>query len=347
MSLPSRLKFLMIVAITILVVCLYRDHRSRHHQTKNTIVARTIKPTKTSVKQKTPVKQNVNPPRAEIELNAEWMYEIPATGEKKRMHVHKPQPGFLVPNVMHYTWYDDRPNRMNFRFHHMLSLLSAYKNNKPEALYLWYETMPRGPIWARTLKLIPNVRPVHRPGPTSIYGNSIRVQEHKSDVVRLEAVLAYGGIYTDLDVIVLKSMDPLRKFPMTMGLEEPMMLCNGIIISAPQAEFLKIWHNEYKNFSDAQWAVHSVVVPAQLAKKYPQLIQIERNSLHRPNWRPEERKLMYNPGSNYDYSKNYAVHLYYRWHNIEHNDNDIKLINSTMGRIFRQTLYGSPNLIPN
>ncbi|XP_074658073.1 uncharacterized protein LOC141911026 [Tubulanus polymorphus] len=258
---------------------------------------------------------------------------------------HKVEPGYVVPNIMHYTWYDTRPERLRFRFHHLISMLSAYKYNKPQAIYLWYEIMPRGPIWREALERIPVLHPIYRKGPAEIFGNQIRTPEHQSDLVRLETVLRYGGIYTDLDIIVLKSMAPLRKFNTTLGKEEDDKLCNGVIIGTRQAKFLKIWYKHYQTFDDKVWGYHSVQLPAILAEKYPALVHVEETSLHRPNWRPENRRYLYEQGLFFNYSQNYAVHLYYRWYNYDHNAEDIKTLDSTLGRIFRQVYYGSPDLM--
>ena len=39
---------------------------------------------------------------------------------------------------------------------------------------------------------------------TRIYGNEIEHFAHKADVIRLEVLRDYGGIYLDTDVLVIK-----------------------------------------------------------------------------------------------------------------------------------------------
>jgi hypothetical protein len=252
----------------------------------------------------------------------------------------------VVPKIVHHTWYSNNL-RNTFRFHHYISMLSAYKHIQPTKVMFWHEKVPEGDWWAKIRERVPVIEMKYRKGPTEIHGNHIGNPAHKSDIVRLEAVMEYGGIYTDLDVIVLKSFDPLLKYNTTLGYETGAGaangLCNGIIISRPRAKFLEIWHYEYRSFKDGQWAVHSVLVPARLAKKYPSLIHTEAKSLHRPNWL--ETKWLYNNGSLYDWSRNYAVHLWYRFHNVDHNPEDIKMLNTTMGELFRYIYYGKKDII--
>ncbi|XP_064635469.1 uncharacterized protein LOC135492763 [Lineus longissimus] len=253
----------------------------------------------------------------------------------------------VVPKIVHFTWYSDPTKKNTFRFHHFISMLSAYKHIQPTKVMFWHERVPVGEWWRQIKEKVPVIEMKYRKGPTEIFGKPIKVAEHKSDIVRLEAVMNYGGIYTDLDVIVLKSFDPLLKYNTTMGYETGAGaangLCNGIIISRPHAKFLEIWHNEYRSFKDWEWAIHSVILPAQLATKYPSLIHTEAKTLHRPNWR--EIKWLYNNGTIYDWSQNYAVHLWYRFHNVDHNPEDIKAINTTMGEMFRYIYYGKKDLI--
>jgi 2-polyprenyl-3-methyl-5-hydroxy-6-metoxy-1,4-benzoquinol methylase len=96
-----------------------------------------------------------------------------------------------------------------------------------------------------------------------------------------------GGIYIDLDTICQKSYEPLFGKTIVMGIEstspgieqwntDPHVgLCNALMIAPENCEFLKIWHDEYKNFSDDIWNEFSVLRPAKLARLYPDIIKIE------------------------------------------------------------------------
>jgi mannosyltransferase OCH1-like enzyme len=249
-----------------------------------------------------------------------------------------------VPKIVHYCWYGGK-RRPTFRFYHYISILSADKFIKPEVIYFWHDEIPQGDLWEEIRRRVPSIQMMYRPAPTHIYYRSIVVDQHQSDIVRLEAVMEYGGIYMDLDVVVLKSFDPLLKYDTTMGYERTDGLCNGIIISKPNAPFLRLWHLEYSNFVDNSWAYHSVELPAVLARTYPGLIHTEERTLHRPNW--DESEWMYGKGKLYNWSNNYAVHLYYnsgqRW--IEYSPETIKKINTTMGQIFRYIYYGSKDFV--
>lgn len=193
----------------------------------------------------------------------------------------------LVPNISHIVWYGrDRPL---FRFHHYISMRSDLIMLRPHVLIIWFDEIPKGEWFSEILKFardnVPNTKLflVQRKDVEFIYNRPIKVSEHSSDIVRLEAVLQFGGFYHDLDVVILRSLSPLRRYMTTLGHEfEPVIkpkngsnnnsfnlnlkqvhgLCNGVIIGAPQSYFLRMYHFEYRLFNDSNWGLHSVLLPA-------------------------------------------------------------------------------------
>ena len=93
-------------------------------------------------------------------------------------------------------------------------------------------------------------------------------------IVRL---LQYGGIYLDIDTFVLRPFveHSLMLHDTVMGMEArrldllygpssddemtPKGLCNAIIVSRPNAIFLKRWLDSYDGFEESKWTEHSVV----------------------------------------------------------------------------------------
>ena len=248
---------------------------------------------------------------------------------------------FVVPNLVHVTWFYSKET-LTFRFHMFISLLSAYKFIQPSSIMFWYETEPTGYWWSELRKRVPIIKMCQMKPPTSIFGNPVAVPEHKSDIVRLEVLMKYGGIYMDLDMVILRSFDPLRVYDITMGLALPMeTLANGLIVSKPNATFLQLWYNNYKTFDDSNWNKDSVVFALKLAKLHPDLIRVEERRIQRPNFL--EKKWIYGRKI-YNLSDNYSIHLAYRAHKLEYNQDDIKYMNSTAGNVFRYIYYGSMDL---
>ncbi|PAA81954.1 hypothetical protein BOX15_Mlig001259g3, partial [Macrostomum lignano] len=256
---------------------------------------------------------------------------------------------FQVPNIAHFVM----PfGETNLQFHHMVSLLSCLHIMKPHRLLLWYAPgkLPSGHWWDRVRKNLTEseweerIIFVQRPIPTSVYTVPVHGKEHQSDVMRLEAVLVFGGLYMDIDVLVLKPLEPLRKFVCTIGREVPYGLCNGVFLSAPSGTFLAMWHTAYQVFNDEAWGEHSVKLPHSMQAAFPDLCHVEEESMDRPNWTPEERTWIYNIGqqSRWDWrTKNYVMHLWFRLYNKQHSMDSIRTLNSMYGEMCRRILYGS------
>lgn len=249
-----------------------------------------------------------------------------------------------VPRVVHVLWL--YPNVTRLRFHQAISLMSMQQHLKPDRILLWHTNRPAGPWWPFVLRVCPSLLALKLPAgpPTSIHGRPVSLPEHQADIVRLQLLLQYGGIYLDLDVIVLKSFDSLLKYDVTMGAETPNLLGSGIILARRNSTFLSLWLEQYKHFDDSRWNYHSGVVPMLLARRYPHLIHIEWFTLNRPNW--DERTWLYTEGKLWDWSDNLAVHLWYREHGVEYDPASIRGLNTTMGELFRYVYYGNSSVLP-
>ena len=250
---------------------------------------------------------------------------------------------FVVPNVVHYVWFGEYER---LRFHQMLSILSVTKIIKPDEIIFHCDNLPRGQWWKYVNNHVKNMTVVKLKSPTEIFGNPIIRPEHKSDVARLEILMKHGGMYIDTDVIVLKPFTPLRRFNITMGIEyhgDPGRLNNGIIIANKNAKFLRIWYDTYRNFTKREWDYHDSIIPYRLQFQYPRLIHVEEKTLNYPSGK--EIDLIFK--HRYDWSRNYAMHLWYRLHEFEHNQIGIRHMNTTFGEIARFIYYGSPKLFGN
>lgn len=249
---------------------------------------------------------------------------------------------FVVPNIVHFVWFGENSK---WYFHQFLSVLSAYKNIKPDVIYFHCDNEPVGEWWIATKKRVKTLKITKAVPPKFIYKQKIVFPEHKSDIFRILVLQEMGGIYLDTDVIALKSFDPLREYPFTMGLEyhgEPGRVNNGVIISKPNATFLNVWKLTYESFSSSEWDYHSCVIPYLLRNRYSNILHIEHKTLVYPSG--PDRNLIYD--AIYDWSNNYSIHLWYRLYQIEHNPESVKMMNTTYGQIARFVLYNSSDLIP-
>lgn len=145
----------------------------------------------------------------------------------------------------------------------------------------------------------------------------------------------------DADQVLLRTLDPLRGFDYTGGLETNNAIGAGLIIGKKNAPFLQLWYLSFHTFKDSEWGAHPVLMPFKLSRIFPQLIHVEIGTFYNPTWR--NTKLIFK--ENYDWSKSYSIHLYFRYYNKDHDPEDIKTLDTTIGSVYRHVFYGNKNLM--
>ena len=106
---------------------------------------------------------------------------------------------YLVPNIVHYIWFND--SNVFFRFHEMVSVLSAVKYIKPETIYIHADNPPYGRYWERVRQL-PAVRVVKRELPTTVHGVKVEVplfHTSLSNVAKIQVKMGYMSRNSCLD----------------------------------------------------------------------------------------------------------------------------------------------------
>ena len=228
----------------------------------------------------------------------------------------------MIPNVIHFCFglsqdHGGKP----FSLVHYLAVRSAVEVNRPEAVRLYYCYEPSGEWWERArpyLDLVP-VEPM-----ATLYGVPHPHYAHQADFRRLAALDEQGGIYLDMDVLCLRSFEPLRRLEMVLGEEGKdgfYGLCNAVILSAPGSWFVRkwlegfdpttsLWQGFRSSGHDAHWNELSVRYPAYLARLYPDRVHVVGDrAFFWPTWRAEDLHLLYR-GTGTSFAEAYCVHLW-------------------------------------
>src|ERR1017187_9567646 len=121
----------------------------------------------------------------------------------------------MIPKVLHYCFgmspdFGGKP----WSLVHHACLTSAVTHIKPTDVFFYCEYEPTGPWWELTRRMVTVRRIV---APREIFGNPLLHAAHRADVVRLEKLLAVGGIYLDADVFVHGSFDRLLSHAAVLG----------------------------------------------------------------------------------------------------------------------------------
>lgn len=207
-----------------------------------------------------------------------------------------------VPRRLHFIFglvrgFGGKP----FSLVHYLVVRAAAHFFQPETMFFHHVYEPSGEWWmkARPLLTLRQLVP-----PSTIFGRTIRKFQHQADVVRLELLLQFGGLYMDMDVLLLNSVDDLlagHELVLAQeGVRGSIGLGNAMMIAQRNATMLRSWYGEYRSFSDKIWNNFSLRLPMQLriqrgfGEQY--LSVLEHDSLYWPPWNAWGLAQMYRSG---------------------------------------------------
>ena len=246
----------------------------------------------------------------------------------------------VVPNVVHFIWFADDGNK-RLTFLNYVSIRSAYVIQKPEVIRLHCNFLPAGQWWERAWREIPLVI-VYRELPTEIHGQKISHKFHAGDIAKIEVLREYGGIYLDYDVLVVNSVDPLRRYDITLGKEKPPKFIAGIIMAKRNSLFLKLWYESYRdNYRHYDWDYNCARVAYKLYLERPDLIHVEPYKFTTPDW--QDRRLLWNDVIEWRHL--YVIHVMSHELKIDYTPEKIEKLNSTFGQVMRYIYSGSADII--
>ncbi|KAL4222754.1 hypothetical protein ACF0H5_018795 [Mactra antiquata] len=243
-----------------------------------------------------------------------------------------------VPNVVHYVMY----NKERLSFFEFVSLYSVIRFVRPCAILIHGDHLPSsGSYWEYIRAIYPNIIQVRRSMPVDIFGQKRKFREHSGDIMRIEALIEYGGLYFDLDTLVVKPIDSLRSFPCAMSAQSSGFMSSAFIASERNSSFIFNWLEGYRTkYKPESYTYNAMTYPRALARRYPQDIKTLYGSLSRPWY--QIGRIIYE--TNYNWQSIYGIHLFSRIFNRLMNEEGVKTFNSTVGSICRHILYGNKAL---
>ncbi|XP_033727428.1 uncharacterized protein LOC117316770 isoform X1 [Pecten maximus] len=249
--------------------------------------------------------------------------------------------GKRVPNIVHYIWFGIR----NMTFYQLVSFLSVHKFQKPCLILVHGDVVPTGPYLKYLVRRVPYIIHVNMTPPHRVEnGHILRTMTHKSNIARLMVLKEYGGVYLDLDTVLLRSLDPLMDFPVTMSLEYWSNLWNGLIIAERDPVFIRHWinlfHKQYY-YDPKKYFEFSLFLPTRIAKAHPSWIHVENMTF----CTPPGNKVNQIFNENFDWKQNYAMHLYIRYYKQNDDVTSVRRLNTTIGSLARLILYDTKTLL--
>ncbi len=195
----------------------------------------------------------------------------------------------MIPNRFHFVFGLQRQTPP-LHLVHYLCLQSCLEVNRPDALYFYYHYEPQGRYWDLIREKLILVKIPRVPFIDRYRYRDRRVARYKyahaSDFVRLEKLVAHGGVYADMDTLFVNPIpQALYEKNFVLGHEgeipDPLTkqlrpsVCNAFILAERDAAFGKIWLEKLQGAFDGTWSHHSTLLPCELAAQHPDLVHLE------------------------------------------------------------------------
>ena len=147
------------------------------------------------------------------EQKRSWERAYPANSDEK----------ITTPRIVHFVFLGGG----SLSFVNYLAILSVSARIRPKAIYFYVDRDPVDSHWWRMAEPLVTVERLEGPG------------ELSPDIIRLEKLIERGGVFLDLDVLVLKPFDDLLSGRPV--LEGDCGVRVAVVMGPPENRFFKLW----------------------------------------------------------------------------------------------------------
>jgi hypothetical protein len=176
---------------------------------------------------------------------------------------------------------------------------------------------------------------------SSVYDRPVENVVHKSDILRMELLIRFGGMYFDLDVLVFRPLPAeFWKLETIVPKEWENVLNSGIILSKRCSRFMLRWYRAYKtDFNDGCWGCAALYVPRMLAEQDSSDIRMDGKYI-KSNF-PEAGDMLFSNDTSPDFWDDaVAIHTFIRSHSEYQklSETEVVSLNNNYGRIIRNIM---------
>ncbi|KAH7939335.1 hypothetical protein HPB52_011166 [Rhipicephalus sanguineus] len=253
----------------------------------------------------------------------------------------------IIPDIVHLVRY----NQTEVKLIDVLCFRSIYINHRPEKIYVHCSPCGFTGNYTRLLEGI-NFTFINTVFPKEIFNISIQVPHHSTDVVRLRALLRYGGIYVDHDVFVVQSLRRYLRYESTISCPPGGVFGNMLMMFHKNSRFLRLYYNSYNAFNDSIWYYNAGDLPT-VALVVPHTHLVNR-VYYGLETQVDMLSVLYEPHA-YPYWRNaFAVHTstfhrvdlpYDALHNAEFTETNVRDLDNAFGEMARSVLFGTSDFV--
>jgi len=215
----------------------------------------------------------------------------------------------IIPKIIHLIYFNKKP----LKDYNYKCINSIIQHMPDYMIYIYNDIEPIDNEWNK-IKLFSNVNIVQTNRITYYDDFKIEYVQYEADILRLELLYKYGGIYIDTDMFIFKNFENLIKTGVYYGIEKGGAMINSIIISEPNNGFIKeLLHSLKTGLRIGQWGAHIRDIPKLLLDTYPYYMYkydvhlLDYEYFFNIHW--SEKHVLNDPNFKIT-EKMYGVHLY-------------------------------------
>jgi len=209
-------------------------------------------------------------------LNFEQLLRDPKLNEETRTFTQfnlstlYPKNPDSIPKIIHLLYFGET----EFYNYHSRCVKSVITNMPNHKIFIYNSKEPvNNPLWDE-IKQYPQIEIKPIQVPEYFDGFKLTHFQYKADVVRLEVLYEHGGIYLDLDMLIIKNFEELfysnKDFYISKECSHHNGLINAFIACKPKNDFIKIWLDNFKSgLRMNNWAYHIRDTNRLLLEKNP------------------------------------------------------------------------------
>jgi len=166
-----------------------------------------------------------------------------------------------IPKIIHLIYFRER----DFCSYNLRCIESVIKHMPTYKIILHNDIEPVNNEYWEKLKGYYQIEIQKRERPREFDGFDLHYVQYQADVTRLEILYEFGGIYLDLDMLIIKNFEDIFKTDRDFYIckegkdkeNEMSGLINSFLASKPRNEFVKIWLDNFKTgLRMDNWAYH-------------------------------------------------------------------------------------------
>jgi hypothetical protein len=181
----------------------------------------------------------------------------------------------MIPKTIHFIYPVTERTRPWSLVNHA-AVMSARKYHQDYDIIIWTnKPRPIDNFKMRISAALANAEVKQIDLPTEVAGVKIEHPQYMADVLRLQILYAYGGVYMDTDMLLRINIEGLRltasednHLLLSWETPEQTSICNALMISPPENAFVGAWLDAMPEaLKSPTWAQGGVVLPMELSKR--------------------------------------------------------------------------------